>query len=308
LEKIKAMHDSETGASEPGTGAPATGEDAGKRQPLRILLAEDNPTNKKLVLFMLKRLGYSADVADNGLEAVQALQGQRYDVVLMDVQMPEMDGVEATRRIRQDLPTDAQPRIIALTASDTEDDRELCQEAGMDDYLSKPLQLETLGAALDRYQSQPDVRGGAVLTGTQPAPSAPPSAPEPTKPIDYQLPPALDAAVLQRLCKTLGRRAAKAMPILMDSFHESAHRLLADAHRALEQGQAAELSRAAHTLKSTSASMGAMALSTVARELEFLTKDGTLDGAAELLAHAEAAYAQASAEMEALGEGWADRS
>jgi CheY-like chemotaxis protein len=302
------MHDSETGASEPGTGAPATEESAGKRQPLRILLAEDSPTNKKLVLFMLKRLGYRADVADNGLEAVQALQGQRYDVVLMDVQMPEMDGVEATRRIRQNLPTNAQPRIIALTASDTEDDRELCREAGMDDYLSKPLQLEALGAALDRYQPQPDARGGAVLAGAQPAPSAPPPAPEPTEPAKDQPPPALDVAVLQRLRRSLGRRAAKAMPILMDSFHESAHRLLADAHRALEQGQAAELSRAAHTLKSTSASMGAMALSAVARELEFLTSDGTLDGATELLAHAEAAYTQASAAMEVLDEEQMDRS
>ncbi|RQW79927.1 MAG: PAS domain S-box protein [Methanothrix sp.] len=114
---------------------------------LRILLAEDNAINQKVALLMLKRLGYSADVAANGLEVLQALDRQPYDIVLMDVQMPEMDGFDAARRIRERWPNG--PKIIAITAYALEGDRERCLEAGMDDYISKPIQLEELKTALE---------------------------------------------------------------------------------------------------------------------------------------------------------------
>src|SRR5512135_3937020 len=96
-------------------------------------------------------MGYRADVAGNGLEAVEALERQKYDVILMDVQMPEMDGLDATREIRQ-LPIPAQPRIIAMTANAMQGDREMCLAAGMNDYISKPLRLEELLAALLKVQ------------------------------------------------------------------------------------------------------------------------------------------------------------
>ncbi|MCP4544545.1 MAG: response regulator [Chloroflexi bacterium] len=125
-----------------------------KRQPLRILLAEDNAVNQKLALRMLERMGYRADVAGNGLEAIDALQRQPYDVVLMDVQMPEMDGLEATRRIRhlssKELSVGEQPRIIAMTASVMQEDRDACQMAGMDDYVSKPVRVDELVGALNK--------------------------------------------------------------------------------------------------------------------------------------------------------------
>jgi PAS domain S-box-containing protein len=110
--------------------------------PLRILLAEDNPINQKVAIFTLKKLGYQVDIANNGVEALNAVRQQTYDLVLMDVQMPEMDGLTATRLIRQ--LTESQPRIVAMTANALPEDRQTCLDAGMDDYLSKPFNIKEL--------------------------------------------------------------------------------------------------------------------------------------------------------------------
>jgi CheY-like chemotaxis protein len=122
----------------------------GQRVPLRILLAEDNVVNQKLALQLLRKMGYRADVAANGLEVLDALHRQPYDVVLMDVQMPELDGFAATRRICEGWPADQRPRIIAMTANAMQEDREACLAAGMDDYLAKPIRVHTLQAALEQ--------------------------------------------------------------------------------------------------------------------------------------------------------------
>jgi signal transduction histidine kinase/ActR/RegA family two-component response regulator len=119
-----------------------------ERHPLRILLAEDNLVNQKLALRLLSQMGYRADVAANGIEAVESLERRRYDVVLMDVQMPEMDGLEATRRITQRWPGAERPRIIAMTANAMRGDREECIAAGMDDYLTKPIRPAELMRSL----------------------------------------------------------------------------------------------------------------------------------------------------------------
>jgi CheY-like chemotaxis protein len=119
------------------------------RHPLRILLAEDNVVNQKLALRLLSQMGYRADIAANGLEVLQAVKRQPYDVILMDVQMPEMDGLEATRRLCAELPAEIRPRIIAMTANAMQGDREICLEAGMDDYLSKPIRVVELVNALN---------------------------------------------------------------------------------------------------------------------------------------------------------------
>jgi signal transduction histidine kinase/CheY-like chemotaxis protein/HPt (histidine-containing phosphotransfer) domain-containing protein len=121
-----------------------------ERQPLRILLAEDNAVNQKVALGILTRLGYKADIAANGIEVLRALELADYDVILMDVQMPEMDGLAATRHIRQNIPREKRPRIVAMTANAMHGDRERCIEAGMDDYVPKPVRHEDLSAALDR--------------------------------------------------------------------------------------------------------------------------------------------------------------
>ena len=118
------------------------------RHPLRILLVEDNAVNQKLALRLLSQMGYQADVAANGIEAVEAVERQEYDLVLMDVQMPEMDGLQATREIRASQPDDG-PRIVAMTANAMDGDREACFEAGMDDYVSKPIRVDELVAAIE---------------------------------------------------------------------------------------------------------------------------------------------------------------
>ncbi len=130
-------------------------EKLGERLPLRILVAEDNRINQKVALRLLERLGYSADVAANGMEALDALKRQSYDLVLMDMQMPEMDGLEATRQIRSNFPQEQQPRIVAMTANDSPTDRDRCIEAGMDDYISKPVKWESLVEAIGRCELLP---------------------------------------------------------------------------------------------------------------------------------------------------------
>jgi CheY-like chemotaxis protein len=145
-------------AGEPAGVAVAAGS---RDRPLRILLAEDNPMNQKLATRLLERMELSPDIAGDGLEAIAANDREAYDVILMDVQMPELDGLEATRRIRS-AGGDHRPWIIAMTANAMEGDREACLAAGMDDYLSKPIRPDELQAAFDR-----------VPAGLRPSPAEP---------------------------------------------------------------------------------------------------------------------------------------
>ena len=117
---------------------------------MRILIAEDNEVNRMVMQRMLKRLGYHVDVAANGLEALQALERQSYDLILMDIMMPELDGLEATKVIRQRWPADG-PRIIAVTAYALEYSKTMCFDAGMDDYISKPFQIEKLAEMVRKH-------------------------------------------------------------------------------------------------------------------------------------------------------------
>jgi CheY-like chemotaxis protein len=134
---------------------------------LRVLVAEDNRTNQKVARLMLDRLECASDIADNGRVVLERLEINDYDVILMDMQMPDVDGLEATRRIRAELAPERQPYIIAMTANTMSGDRERCLEAGMDDYIGKPVQREELRQALERFRPR---------QAAQPAEKAAPAA------------------------------------------------------------------------------------------------------------------------------------
>jgi CheY-like chemotaxis protein len=151
LDTLIALFDSSRTADSIAPVQPAFDSEFANQHPLRILLAEDNVVNQKLALRLLEHMGYRADMASNGIEAIESLARQIYDVIFMDVQMPEMDGLEATRMIRK-LTGAIQPYIIAMTANAMEGDREICIDAGMDDYISKPIRLNELVEALLRAQ------------------------------------------------------------------------------------------------------------------------------------------------------------
>ena len=270
-------------------GMPQFDPQMGERNPLRILIVEDNAINQNLVLLMLERMGYTANVAANGLEALEMLHHQRYDAVLMDVQMPEMDGLEATQHIRQDFEFIDQPRIIAMTANAMSGDREICLSAGMDDYVSKPIHIEELVDSLNRCQSR-EIRDQHLAgkyqaqIGGRPAPATGPVTVENIHEI-------IDLNELLRLKETLGSRVDTMLPTLIASFFKQAEKLTLEAGRALEESRIEDLRRAAHTLKSNSASFGAKRLTDIARRLEEQSRLGITDGAGILIRQAAEEFA-----------------
>jgi signal transduction histidine kinase/DNA-binding response OmpR family regulator/HPt (histidine-containing phosphotransfer) domain-containing protein len=229
-----------------------------ERLPLRILLVDDNSINQKLGTRLLERLGYRADVAANGVEALAALEQRPYDVLLMDVQMPLMDGLEATRRIREAWPPAAQPYIVAMTADALIEERRQCLETGMDDFVSKPVRVEVLIAALQRAAGE---RAPAVAGESTPA-AVTPTTEESPAPVAAEegLPEVvLDTAVLQALQEMLGGDPAY-LHELIDSFLEDTPALLAGLERSTAAGDSDGVYLVAHTLKANAADLGAVRL------------------------------------------------
>jgi signal transduction histidine kinase/DNA-binding NarL/FixJ family response regulator len=246
--------------------------------PLRILLAEDNSTNQKVALLMLERLGWSADLAADGSEVLAALRRQSYDLILMDVQMPGMDGLEAARRIRAELPPRRQPRIIAMTANALLGDREACLAAGMDDYLSKPIRLEELRAA--------------ILSGPREAPAASRRA--------SAEPAALDPVYLERLQDLEAATGRRLVQVVVDGFLSETPERLAQMRAALERNDPHAFVLAVHTLKGSSAQLGASHLAALCAEVEGAARNGSLpQGAATALDAIEREAARVGSELRA---------
>jgi len=131
--------------------APELDANLAKRLPLRLLLADDNPINQKVCLSVLRKLGYHADIAKNGMEVLKALEQSHYDIIFLDIQMPEMDGLEAAQQICLRYPILSRPRIVAMTGNALVGDREKCLDAGMDDYISKPVRIGEIQDALEKW-------------------------------------------------------------------------------------------------------------------------------------------------------------
>ena len=267
-----------------------------QRLPLRILLAEDHLVNQKMALLILQRLGYRADVASNGLEVLTALRRQPYDVVFMDMQMPQMDGLEATRRIAVEWPHSLRPRIIAMTANAMLGDREQCLEAGMDDYISKPIRVEELITALTRGTLEMGSRGaeGLLSRGAEGLLSKGENRyrlPTPPAQKEFPIAPApIDAKVLQEFREMVGENAQVILTEMINCYLEESAKLLQAMEQAVTVGDGAALLKAAHMLKSSSASLGALTLSNLCKELEVIGRTGNTLDAPDKMLQLEAEY------------------
>jgi len=236
----------------------------------RILVAEDNIVNQKVAVCQLEKLGHRADVVANGLEAVDAVARIRYALVLMDCQMPEMDGLEATAMIRRREGEQASRRlpIIAMTANAMQGDREKCLVAGMDDYLAKPVKLEHLEAMLARWipgRSTPDEQKEPVSSEKQ----------EPVQ-------DCVDSAVLADLRQL--DMSCGLLSTLITHFLEDVPNRLTALQDALQQGDAGALARVAHELNGSSGNLGVRKMRQLCVELQALGKAKDLTQAGDLLA------------------------
>ncbi len=275
-----------------------TGFDAqmGERHPLRILLAEDHVVNQKVMKLMLERLGYRADVVANGLEALRSFKRRDYDVVLMDIQMPEMNGIEATRRLRVDLPPERQPRIIALTANALGGEREEYLAAGMDDYLSKPVNVATMRAALEKcmpIEIYHEIGGSHPMPESVPPPASSASLPD-SGPIYIPM--------LKEYFPYEGEDIQMIID-LAEEFLADTERRMSQLQTYIQQGDAESVSKTAHAMKGASLTFGAKVFSALCKDIEHIGKSGNLSGAAEKMAEAQAEYARVRIELPAILKG-----
>jgi CheY-like chemotaxis protein len=250
----------------------------------RILLVEDNLINQHVSVRILATLGLRTDVVEDGAQAIQAVQTHLYDLILMDCQMPEMDGLAATAYIREHLDPDHRIPIVALTANALFGDRERCLESGMDDFLAKPVSRAQLGNMIQRWIPGPIQ---ASATGT-PVPLPKVILPQP--PIMSEasqvkpLLPVLNSRMIQELQDLGGDDVPDFFITLVDQFLTDLPRHLETIHLALNQQDPGALVRAAHTCKGSCRSIGATSLAEVSYELEMIGREGTTEGASEIYA------------------------
>jgi PAS domain S-box-containing protein len=227
--------------------------------PLRILAAEDNPVNQKVLLYILERLGYHAEIVENGAEVLQALEENEYDLILMDIQMPEMDGLEATQNIRAKEPGHPNLRIIAMTAYAFQEDAEKCIQAGMDDYISKPIQIEALMSALSQrpYIAAPEQRQELLpKTGSL----------------------VLETEKVQELMERYGSGANR----LIEVFVSTAPLQIEEMRKAIQENDLPSLMRISHALKSSSAIFGAHLMTALCRRIEMKAVAGQMSSLADI--------------------------
>ena len=257
------------------TFTPGLDSDFARRLPLRILLADDNPINQKVGLSVLTKLGYQADLASNGHEVIKALEQRPYDVLFLDVQMPEMDGLECTRILCQRWTRDKRPVVIAMTGNALMGDREKCLAAGMDDYISKPVRVADLQATLERWGPTKMVKHDTSYFLRHP---------------DSLSPGLLDEDVIAELREMPPTNGISMLRELIDLYIESAPTRVAQIAQSTEDAK--KLAFHAHALKSMSLNMGARRIVELSQQLETLGNSGQVLGAGVILKELEDAFTQ----------------
>lgn len=255
----------------------------------RLLLAEDNKVNQKVAVRTLEKLGYRVDVSDDGEEAVEAVSRTDYAAVVMDVQMPKMDGYEATAEIRRRENESGNKHIpiIAMTANALRGDREKALEAGMDDYIAKPIKAEELGETLRRWIPEESATkendpGLAHENGSGAGP--------------------LDPAVLAGLEELEEDGEQSIVAELADMFLEDATSRIGTLRKAVEEGSAEDVQKLAHSLKGSSGNMGARRMQDICTELQEIGESGDLTNAPELLEQLEVEFDRVRPELNVLKE------
>jgi len=265
--------------------APVLDTNFAKRFPLRLLLADDNPINQKVGLSVLQKLGYRADVAHNGIEVLDALEKKAYDIIFLDVQMPEMDGLEATRRICERWTGDRRPCIIAMTGNALTGDREKCLAAGMNDYISKPVRIGEIQSTLERWGPTRFRKADTSFLSRSPA---------------FSRDSLLDASILQELRDMSPAEGAGIVRELIDLFLEGAPQRIAQIHESV--GDPSKLAFHAHALKSMGLNLGAKRIVDLSQRLEELGRSGDLTGTSGVLRELEVAFSQTKATLLPLRE------
>jgi CheY-like chemotaxis protein len=265
---------------------------------LIILVVDDNEVNRKVAGLLFRRFGYEVEFASDGLEAVNRVvhralspaDGISYDLVFMDVHMPEMDGLEATRAIRQaaaDRPGARWPRIVAMTAVAMHGDREVCLEAGMDDYLTKPLSFEAVGAVLEQVGQATRARPRPVAEEV-PAPEPAPVVPEPSTVVDW--------ARLEEL-REYDTPEAGVVKAAIGAFIGEAPTRLAEVRASAVSRDGQGLRESAHKLKGAASNVGALGVAQLAARLEQAGKARSLDGLEPLVESLSVTLLQTLAEL-----------
>lgn len=253
-----------------------------------ILLAEDNLVNQEVAKAMLAKLGFKVDIANDGQQALDFINKQRYDIILMDCQMPVMDGFEATTQIRKQYGHTIP--IVALTANATEDDRNHCIEAGMDDFLSKPYTLNQLNEVLTKWQTKNESNQAIMMT-------------EPGNPKENSISPKLpllNPVLLDQIRSLDPSHGSELVNKILHAFLESAEGYVQLLNQAFLDNDAETIRKTAHTLKSSSANIGAEALSTIFKQIEAYGKSGELTLAESLRSEMLALYQQVIIEVKAI--------
>ncbi len=265
--------------------APSLDATFSRRLPLRVLLADDNPINQKVGLSVLHKLGYRADVAGNGLDVINALEQRTYDVLFLDVQMPEMDGLDCARQICTRWNRDKRPVIVAMTGNALMGDREKCLAAGMDDYISKPVRIAELQAVLERWGPTKSRKFDTAYYMRNPPPTAA---------------GLLDQAMIAELRDMPPTDGVSMLRELIDLFLQSAPGRIAQINQFINDPP--KLAFHAHALKSMSLNLGAKRIVELSQKLEEMGRAGSVQQAPEVVRELETIFTQTKAQLLPLRE------